>query len=150
MRSSTPTIRDADTVHRAPLRVAAAVVWRGEYVLLTQRPPGGALGLFWEFPGGKIEPGETPEVALVREVAEELGVAARPLEILSTYRHRYEHGLEVEITFVRCELESFEFRLGAAVHAVRWVKPPELDPSEVLAGDRRFLSALGSGAEGRP
>lgn len=54
--------------------VAAALVDRDGRVLLQQRPSGGAMPDLWEFPGGKVEPGETPEAALIRELAEELGI----------------------------------------------------------------------------
>src|SRR5206468_3941233 len=74
------------------VRVAAGVVWRGGEILITQRPPGGPLGLMWEFPGGKIEAGETAQQALERELQEELGVRATPLRVLSTQHHVYEHG----------------------------------------------------------
>lgn len=131
-----------------PLRVSAAVVWRGSEILLTRRPPGGPLGLLWEFPGGKIEEGETIEQALEREILEELGVRARPLEVLALHHHRYPHGLNVEIAFVRCELESLAFKQGAAVCGVRWARPRDVDPDEVLAGDREFLRALGAAREG--
>ena len=126
------------------IRVAAAVVWHGDRLLLTQRPPGGPLGLQWELPGGKIEEGESPEHALVREVREELGIAARALEILEVASHDYAHGLEVEIVFVRCELDSFDFAPSAAVHAVRWASPAEIDLGDVLAADREFLRSLGA------
>jgi len=129
----------------APLRVAAAVVRREGRLLLTRRPPGGALGLQWELPGGKIEPGETPEVALKREIHEELGVEAIPARVLYVSRHRYPHGLEVEITFVECELDSLDLVPSAAVHSLRWVRPEEIDLSDVLAGDREFLGTLGAG-----
>ncbi|PYM03626.1 MAG: hypothetical protein DMD82_16465 [Candidatus Rokuibacteriota bacterium] len=126
------------------VRVAAAVVRRAGRLLLTQRPPGGPLGLQWELPGGKIEEGESPEHALERELREELGVRARALEIVEVVSHDYAHGLEVEIVFVRCELDSFEFRPSAAVHAVRWVNPAEVDLEDVLAADREFLRDLGA------
>jgi 8-oxo-dGTP diphosphatase len=58
--------------------VAAALIDRGGHVLLQQRPPGKAMEGLWEFPGGKVEPGERPEQALVRELAEELGVSLEP------------------------------------------------------------------------
>jgi len=127
------------------LRVAAAVVWDGPRLLMTQRPPGGALGLQWEFPGGKLEPGETPEQAIVREVREELGVGATPHEVLETVAHDYAHGLRVEIVFVRCTLDSLAFKLGAEVHAVRWQPPAEIALDDVLEADRGFLRSLGAG-----
>jgi 8-oxo-dGTP diphosphatase len=124
------------------VRVVAAVVWRDGRLLMTQRPPGGPLGLQWEFPGGKIESGESPEDALVREIHEELGVRARAGETLSVDTHEYPHGLEVEIAFIRCELDSDDLKAGAGVHDLRWWNPDAIDLSQVLAGDRRFLAAL--------
>ena len=124
------------------IHVVAAVVWRDGRVLLTQRPPGGPLGSQWEFPGGKIESGETPEQALAREIDEELGVVATPLEILARHRHRYAHGLAVEIVFVRCTLGSLAFRPSHAVQATRWVVPADVDLDQVLEADRAFLRAL--------
>lgn len=128
------------------VRVAAAVVRRGEEILLTQRPPGGALGLQWEFPGGKIEPGESVEGALVREIEEELGVGARAGEVMLVHRHRYAHGLEVELTFVACMLDSEAFTPSAAVHAWRWVRPADVALETLLEADRDFVRALAAGA----
>ena len=124
------------------LRVAAAVVWRGDRLLLTRRPPGGRFGLLWEFPGGKLEPGETPEQALARELREELGVGAWPGETLAVERHDYARGPAVELHFLRCELETFDLVPGAGVHEVRWTRPADVDPEEVLEADRGFLAAL--------
>ena len=126
------------------LRVAAAVVWREGRLLLTQRPPGGPLGLHWELPGGKIEAGESPEHALVREIREELGVHATAHEVIEVDTHDYPHGLEVEVSFVRCELDTFEFTPSEAVQAVRWLTPESIDLDTVLAGDREFLTSLRS------
>jgi mutator protein MutT len=128
------------------VRVAAAVVWRDGRLLLTQRPPGGPLGLQWELPGGKIEDGETPEHALVREVREELGVRATPLEVLAVDTHDYPHGLEVELVFVRCALDAYDFTPSPAVHAVCWVAPASIDLGTVLTGDREFLKRLAAGS----
>ncbi len=125
-----------------PIRVVAGVVWRGIEILLTQRPPGGPFGLQWEFPGGKIEPGESIAEALVREIKEELGVAAEPGQCLATERHTYPHGLSVELSFVACALTSHAFRPSAAIHAWRWIRPDAVDPAEVLAADLPFLRRL--------
>ena len=125
-------------------RVVAAIVWDGRKLLMTQRPPGGPIGLQWEFPGGKLEPDESPEVALVRELREELGVGAIAHETLSVTSHDYAHGTRVEVIFIRCTLESFAFTPDRAVHAVRWLEPRDVDVRDVLEGDRAFLHGLGA------
>ena len=141
LRDRMPALRAASTSQNYRVRVVAAVVEHEGRLLLTRRPPGGSLGLQWEFPGGKIEQGESPERALAREIHEELGVHARPREVIEVASHDYPHGLEVEITFIRCELDSLEFRASAAVHEARWWSPGEIDLGQVLAGDRDFLKA---------
>jgi 8-oxo-dGTP diphosphatase len=72
--------------------VAAVALVDGGRVLMAQRPPGKPMAGLWEFPGGKVEPGETPEAALVRELAEELGITVDPgaLEPLTFASHPYE------------------------------------------------------------
>ena len=130
------------------VRVVAAVVWQEGRLLLTQRPPGGPLGLRWEFPGGKIEGEETPGQALAREISEELGVRAHPGRVLAVHSHGYAHGLDVEITFIQCTLDSLQFRPSPAAHAVRWVRPGDVALEEVLEGDHAFLRGLGAGRSG--
>ncbi|MCC6350297.1 MAG: NUDIX domain-containing protein [Candidatus Eisenbacteria bacterium] len=129
------------------VRVVAAVVWDGPRLLMTQRPPGGPLGLQWEFPGGKLEPGELPEAALVRELREELGVSASAHETLGVHSHDYPHGVQVDVVFIRCTLESTSFTPSGAVNASRWVEPREVSLAEVLEGDREFLMGLGARAQ---
>ena len=132
------------------IQVAAAVVWRDGRVLLTRRPPGGPLGLKWEFPCGKLEPGETVEQALVRELREELGVGAVPRGTLAVDTQEYAHGLSIELHFVGCELESLDFTPGPEVREVRWNRPSEVDPAEVLGADREFLALLVKAERGSP
>lgn len=128
----------------ARIRVAAAVVFDGDRLLMTQRPPGDPLALLWEFPGGKIEPGESPAEALRRELEEELGVRGEIGDTMGVEPFDYDHGPRVEIHFVRVRLEHTRFRPSEAVHAVRWVRPAQVRLAEVLAADRAFLGRLGA------
>ncbi len=114
---------------------------------MTQRAAGGVLGLQWEFPGGKIEAGETPEQAIVREVREELGVAATPHERLQSVSHDYAHGTLVEILFVRCTLDSHVFVLSDEVNAARWQLPADIEIEQVLEADRDFVRGLAARGE---
>ncbi len=87
-----------------PLRhVVAALIVRptdaGREVLICQRRPDQPMALKWEFPGGKIEPGESAEAALARELNEELGIAASIGEKITTVRHNYRNGAAIEIQF---------------------------------------------------
>ncbi|NLG26207.1 MAG: 8-oxo-dGTP diphosphatase MutT [Clostridiales bacterium] len=81
--------------------VVAAVLSRGRRVLIARRPDDKHLGGLWEFPGGKLEDGETPEAALKRELREELGVDVRVGRIYAAVRHTYPER-DVAILFYRC------------------------------------------------
>lgn len=86
-----------------PVPVVCAVIVRDGLVMLARRPPGRKLGGLWEFPGGKVEHGESAEAALHRELREELGCEVRITKALPSLLHTYEWGSIELIPFV-CEL----------------------------------------------
>ena len=110
------------------LLVAAAAMVDGDgRVLLCQRPQGKQLAGLWEFPGGKVEPGETPEQCLVRELEEELGIAAK-VDCLAPFvfaSHAYEDFHLLMPLFLLRRWEGFVERREHA--ALAWVKPSRLD-----------------------
>lgn len=113
--------------------VAAAVVRRAGRILLTQRPQGGHLAGLWEFPGGKLEAGEAPEMALVRECREECGVEVEVVDILEVTFHRYE-SKDVLLLFYDCRLPFGEVRdLEVAAHL--WCTPEQLRDHELPPAD---------------
>lgn len=123
-----------------PVVVAAAVIVREGRVLLTRRTDGQHLAGMWEFPGGKLEPGESPEETLVRECREECGIEIEVGEILDVTHHRYPEK-EVLLLFYRCVLLEGEVQnLQVADHA--WVAPPDLDRYELPPADHRVVARL--------
>jgi 8-oxo-dGTP diphosphatase len=121
------------------LVVAAAVIERDDHFLLTRRPRGVHLEGYWEFPGGKCEPGETHAACLVREIREELGVeAAVGGEVLAT-KHAYPDRL-VEMHFLRCEVGGApEPRLG---QEMRWVARNDLATLSFPPADVELIGML--------
>jgi 8-oxo-dGTP diphosphatase len=81
--------------------IAIAVVEHDDHFLIGQRPSGVALAGLWEFPGGKVEPGETPAAAAVRECEEETGLAVSVLGTYPEAEHQYDHD-HVQLHFFRC------------------------------------------------
>src|SRR5262249_39390370 len=86
-----------------PIPVVAAVIERNGLILIAQRPPQGHLALKWEFPGGKVEAGESPEAAIVREIREELGCEIVVGRALPRFVHTYEQTTIEMISFI-CRL----------------------------------------------
>lgn len=132
-----------------PLRhVVAALILRGQdstrEVLICQRRPDQPMGLKWEFPGGKIEPGETAETALVRELREELGIEAAIGQKLTTIRHNYRNGGAIEIQFFTVtdftgELENRIFK------EMLWSPFDRLPEYDFLTADLALIQDLATG-----
>ena len=115
--------------------VAAVIVDPAGNVLVAQRPAHKHLGLKWEFPGGKVEPGEAPEAALARELHEELGIAIEVVRALPTFEHDYGSVCIGMLPFV-CRLAAGSPAPHPHEHvAVRWVAPAELDALDLAAAD---------------
>ncbi|MEO0323380.1 MAG: (deoxy)nucleoside triphosphate pyrophosphohydrolase [Myxococcota bacterium] len=123
------------------LVVAAAVAVRQDRVLVTQRPPKAHLAGAWEFPGGKLEAGESPEQALVRECQEEIGVPVRVEGILEVTFHRYERR-DVLLLFYRVAIpeEAQVLHLGVADH--RWATADELEGLDFPPADGPVLEKV--------
>jgi 8-oxo-dGTP diphosphatase len=121
--------------------VAAAVVRDEGRILLTRRMEGAHLAGMWEFPGGKVEPGEDPETTVVRECAEECAIDVVVDDILDVTFHAYP-GKSVLLLFYACRLGERRAvqHLGVADH--RWVLPVELDQHPMPPPDARVLRKL--------
>jgi 8-oxo-dGTP diphosphatase len=124
--------------------VAAGVLFRGGRVLLTQRKKGAHLAELWEFPGGKVEPGEDPKDALVRELREEIGVEARVGGVLCVTFHRYvDAGKAVLLLFYEVTLaEGSPEPRPLDVAALEWAGPEALDPARFPPADHEVLAAV--------
>lgn len=128
------------------VRVVAALVRQpaeGSRFLAQQRLPGGSRGLLWEFPGGKVESGESEPQALARECREELGVELQVGRRLWAGKHEYED-LIVELALYAARLVSGEPQaLGA--HALAWLTPQEMKALPFCEADVPLLEALAAG-----
>lgn len=122
------------------VEVAAGLVYREGRYLIARRKPGVHLGGFWEFPGGKREPGETLEECLRRELLEELSICIDVPIPFQIVRHEYAEKT-VELHFFHCRIETGH---AAAIDCaeIRWVWPHELGDFEFPPADRPIIEAL--------
>ena len=121
-----------------PTAIAIAVVEHEGQFLIGQRPPGVALAGFWEFPGGKVEPGETPAAAAARECREEAGVEVEVLGLDDLRVHQYDHGA-VELHFFRCRLRK---PCASPQAPFRWAPRGDLARYEFPAANAALLERL--------
>ena len=120
--------------------IAIAVVEHEGRFLIGKRPVGVPLAGYWEFPGGKIEPGETSEVAAARECLEEAGIAVEALFRYAPHVEQYAHG-RVELHFIACRPVSLA---QTPTSRFRWVARHELGNYEFPSGNRNLLQTLTS------
>src|SRR3954469_12892120 len=137
-----PLLRHGRIRPQRMMHVVAGVLVDGAgRILIAQRPPGKHLAGMWEFPGGKLEAGETPLEALARELDEELGISVDPLSFEALIRipwHFGEREMLLEAIVVRAWTGDAQ-ALDAA--AIEWLAPAQIDPGPLAPADRPILAA---------
>ena len=126
--------------------VVAGVIERGDRrILIGQRRRDDTSPLKWEFPGGKVEAGETAEAALERELREELGATLRKCVEIGRVTHKYSEMMEaLEIRFFAAEIAE-EIVVPRAFEQVRWVLPKDLAGYDFLAANTELVANLATG-----
>ncbi|HET9695483.1 MAG TPA: (deoxy)nucleoside triphosphate pyrophosphohydrolase [Terriglobales bacterium] len=125
-------------------RVVAAIIRRGDDILVCQRTRHQTMPLKWEFPGGKIEHGEQPRDALRRELDEELGITATIGDEVSRIVHTYPDGGSVELRFYL--VDSYEGELENRIfNDVQWSHRSKLTDFDFLAADAPIVNDLAAG-----
>jgi 8-oxo-dGTP diphosphatase len=122
------------------VEVVAALIWQGEKFMICQRPAHKARGLLWEFVGGKVEPGETGEQALVRECHEELAVTLSVGDVFMDVVHEYPD-LTVHLTLYHASIaEGVPQKLEH--NDIRWITPREIPNYDFCPADVEILTRI--------
>jgi 8-oxo-dGTP diphosphatase len=128
------------------ITVVAALIRDDGKLLVCQRKRGTSFALMWEFPGGKVKPGETLEQALVRELEEELGAKATIGSEVYRAQHRYaELSDAIELIFFHAQLDPNKVR-NLVFEEILWRDPPSLPELNFLPADKELIEKLASGA----
>lgn len=120
--------------------VVAALIWKGNQFMICQRPAHKARGLLWEFVGGKVEPGESKEQALVRECREELAVTVQVGEVFMEVTHEYPD-LTVHLTLFHASIQEGTPQL-LEHNDIRWITVEEIDEYPFCPADEVILERL--------
>ena len=131
-------------VPRDVIQVTAGILTDGERVLACQRRAGSRFGLKWEFPGGKVEAGESPAACLRRELREELGIEAEIGPEVHRADHAYPNGFAIRLFFfhVPCYAGT---PTNQAFERIQWVPPRDLPALDFLEADRAVVDRLARG-----
>lgn len=120
--------------------VVAALIWDGDRFMICQRPAHKARGLLWEFVGGKVEPGETKQQALVRECREELAVTVSVGDVFMEVIHAYPD-ITVQLTLYHATIaEGIPQKLEHA--DIQWIKPHQIPQYDFCPADEEILKKL--------
>ena len=120
--------------------VVAALIWQGDKFMICQRPAHKARGLLWEFVGGKVEPGETKEQALIRECQEELAVTLSVGDVFMDVTHEYPD-LTVHLTLFNATIAEGEPQ-KLEHNDIRWITPSEIPNFEFCPADVEILAKI--------
>ena len=120
--------------------VVAALIWDGGRFMICRRPAHKARGLLWEFVGGKVEPGETKEAALIRECREELDITLEVGDVFMDVVHEYPD-LTVHLTLFEAKIAAGEPRL-LEHSALAWITPDEIGQYEFCPADVEILEKI--------
>jgi 8-oxo-dGTP diphosphatase len=127
------------------VQVVAGIIERHERLLICQRMPEQSHPLKWEFPGGKVEPGETPDQALARELEEELGILGAAGREVMRYQFTYPGRDTITLIFFRVQEFGGEPR-NVIFHEMRWEPRAKLAEFDFVEGDTHFIRTLASSA----
>ena len=125
---------------RRQITVVGAMIEREGKYLITQRKPTATLPLLWEFPGGRVEPGETDAQALARELKEEMDINVEVADQVMHVQHSYPD-YDIDFRVYRCKLIAGDIK-HLRVHDHRWVAPAELDDYEFPPADQKTFEQL--------
>ena len=122
------------------VEVVAALIWQGDKFMICQRPENKARGLLWEFVGGKVEPGETKEQALIRECQEELAVMLSVGDMFMDVVHEYPD-LTVHLTLYNATIADGEPQ-KLEHNDIQWITPSEIPNHEFCPADKEILAKI--------
>ena len=122
------------------VEVVAGLIWNGNRFMICQRPKDKARALLWEFVGGKIEPNESGEGALIRECKEELDIVVKPLDVFCDVVHTYPD-IVVHLTLYNAEILSGEPKL-LEHNDLKWITADEIDNYEFCPADIEILERI--------
>ena len=120
------------------IEVVGAIIKDGDRYLVGQRAANKAQGGLWEFMGGKIEPGETPEQALARECREELGIEIESECIIDSVIHEYPEKT-IRLTLISCSPKTGSIPKALEHQQIRWVTHEEMDALDFAPADRELI-----------
>jgi mutator protein MutT len=133
-------MRDTWTMIQKPIEAVCAVIRRKDKFLITLRMEKSPMGHCWEFPGGKMEKGETVEECAIRECREEIGVEVKPIRRLQDLNYDYPHGF-IHLYFVLCEIVAGQPQTIECRDA-KWIHPSEFEKYEFPPADRGVIEEL--------